>query len=324
MKSVGSLSRESTVFRCGDSLGFSGQFALPVDFLRPYPGYSDITYNSMDGNSSYDSLQVSLQRRFSKAVTLGVAYTLSKVKTTISDETTFTHVSDPRGYDYALANFDRTHYFVANYVWNLPKVSQRLGDSWLSRAVFDNWILSGISSIATGNPLSSPSALPGRMPEIAFSAPTRTAICRANNLVSRSAELPKTHPTRSTGFYRARYQRHRPIPAQLFAQPRLQQPRSLGYSRTFLSEGMARASFSCAWRCFNVFNHTQHSAVNRTTNITNGSGATGANIFNDYTNLSITNNTRPSGNSNVLGTHFGEYSAARDPRFIRLAVKVYF
>src|SRR5262245_39705644 len=85
-------------------LGFSGQFALPVDFLRPYAGYSDITYNSMDGNSSYESLQVSLQRRFSKAVTLGVAYTLSKVQTTISDETTFTHVSDPRGYDYALAN----------------------------------------------------------------------------------------------------------------------------------------------------------------------------------------------------------------------------
>jgi hypothetical protein len=41
---------------------------------------------------------------------------------------------------------------VANYVWNLPKVSQRLGANWLSRAVFDNWIVSGISSIATGNP----------------------------------------------------------------------------------------------------------------------------------------------------------------------------
>jgi len=51
---------------------------------------------------------------------------------------------------------------------------------------------------------------------------------------------------------------------------------------------------------------------------------TGANIFNDFTNLSITNSTRPSGNTNVLGTYFGEYSAARDPRFIQLAVKVYF
>jgi hypothetical protein len=29
-------------------------------------------------------------------------------------------------------------------------------------------------------------------------------------------------------------------------------------------------------------------------------------------------------NTNVLGTYFGEYSAARDPRFIQLAVKVFF
>jgi hypothetical protein len=43
---------------------------------------------------------------------------------------------------------------------------------------------------------------------------------------------------------------------------------------------------------FNFLNQTQYSAVNRTTNITNGAGATGANIFNDFTNLSITNNTR--------------------------------
>jgi hypothetical protein len=75
---------------------------------------------------------------------------------------------------------------------------------------------------------------------------------------------------------------------------------------------------------FNFLNQTQYSAVNRTTNITNGAGATGANIFDDFTNISITNNTRPSGNTNVLGTHFGEYSVARDPRFIQLAVKVYF
>jgi len=89
---------------------------------------------------------------FRKLSRWGAADTLSKVKTTISDETTFTHVSDPRSYDYALANFDRTHYFVANYVWNLPKISQRLDGNWLSRGVFDNWIISGISSIATGNP----------------------------------------------------------------------------------------------------------------------------------------------------------------------------
>ena len=32
------------------------------------------------------------------------------------------------------------------------RTAERLGDDWLSRGVFDNWIISGISSIATGNP----------------------------------------------------------------------------------------------------------------------------------------------------------------------------
>jgi hypothetical protein len=75
---------------------------------------------------------------------------------------------------------------------------------------------------------------------------------------------------------------------------------------------------------FNFLNHTQFSGVNRTTNITNAAGATGANIFNDYTNLSVTNNTRPAGSTAVLGTYFGEYNGARDPRIIQVAVKLYF
>ena len=40
-------------------------------------------------------------------------------------------------------------------------------------------------------------------------------------------------------------------------------------------------------------------------------------FFNNYTGLTITNN-RPLANS-VLGTFFGEYNAARDPRIIQLA-----
>ena len=123
---------------------FSGQFALPQDFLRPFPGYSDITYFSFDGNSTYNSLQVSLQRRFSKGLTFGAAYTLSKVTTTVSDDGTFTNIGNTKTYDYALATFDRTHFFVANYVWNLPNLSNHLGKSWAVRTVFDDWTLSGL------------------------------------------------------------------------------------------------------------------------------------------------------------------------------------
>jgi len=75
---------------------------------------------------------------------------------------------------------------------------------------------------------------------------------------------------------------------------------------------------------FNVLNHTQFSGYNLTTNVTNGAGQTGAAIFNDYTNLSITNSTRPAGDTRPLGTFFGEYNAVRDPRIIQLAAKLYF
>ncbi len=306
-------------------LGFSGQFALPVDFLRPYPGYSDITYNSMDGNSTYDSLQVSLRRRFSKAVTLGVAYTLSKVMTTISDETTFTHVSDPRGYDYALANFDRTHYFVANYVWNLPAVSRRFSSNWLSRAVLDNWTVSGISSIATGNPA-----------ELALSIAGQDAGNRLLGAYSNGNLSGQQPRLRVTGEGQAAPNQ---INTSAFSVPGINDrgPYSRNYLRNpgFNSHDLSifknfpfgrdgKSYLQLRMEMFNFLNHTQFSGVNRTTNITNGAGATGANIFNSYTNLSITNNTRPSGNTNVLGTYFGEYSAARDPRFVQLAVKVYF
>ncbi|MCM3873967.1 MAG: hypothetical protein ND895_25040, partial [Pyrinomonadaceae bacterium] len=75
-----------------------------------------------------------------------------------------------------------------------------------------------------------------------------------------------------------------------------------------------------------VFNHTQFSGVNRTTNIINGLGqqANNAQFFNNYSGFAITNNTRPAGNGAALGTFFGEYNAARDPRILQLAAKVYF
>jgi hypothetical protein len=98
----------------------------------------------------------------------------------------------------------------------------------------------------------------------------------------------------------------------------------LSVLKSFPLGGEGKRSLQLRMEMFNFLNQTQFSGVNRTTNITNGAGQTGAAIFNNYTGLTVTNNTRPSGNTNVLGTFFGEYNAARDPRIIQLAVKVYF
>jgi hypothetical protein len=64
-------------------LSFSGVNAYAIDFLRPYQGYSDIIYYFLDGKTSYDSLQVALQRRFSRGFTFGISYTLSAAVTAV-------------------------------------------------------------------------------------------------------------------------------------------------------------------------------------------------------------------------------------------------
>lgn len=68
----------------------------------------------------------------------------------------------------------------------------------------------------------------------------------------------------------------------------------------------------------------QFSGRNQTTNVANAAGQTGAAIFNNYSGVSATNNTRPAGDTRQLGTFFGEHNAARDPRIIQLGVKLYF
>src|SRR5438128_11399837 len=113
--------------------------------MRPYRGYGDILFRSFDAKASYDSLQAAVQRRFSKSFTFGLSYTLSRVRSTSDVYNANTHVTDPQAYDYALASFDRTHYFVANYVWSLPRGGKLLGGGRLARALPDHWTVAGTS-----------------------------------------------------------------------------------------------------------------------------------------------------------------------------------
>jgi len=50
-----------------------------------------------------------------------------------------TNPYNTRAYNYRLADFDRTHVFVANYVYGLPRLSRFLGESRLVRLLFNNY-----------------------------------------------------------------------------------------------------------------------------------------------------------------------------------------
>ena len=62
-----------------------------------------------------------------------------------------TTFNDRREWNYGLADYDRTHIFAANYLWDLP--GDKLDNGFL-RAVLGGWQVSGITRFQSGAPLS--------------------------------------------------------------------------------------------------------------------------------------------------------------------------
>lgn len=138
-------------------LSFSGLYAYGHPSytnapLVPFKGYGQISYLQWDGTSNYNSLQASLQRRFSKGLTFGLVYTWSKsLATANSDQDTQNPINALL--DYRAAGWDRTHVFAANYVYDLPGVTKHFGGpKWLSY-ITDNYELSGVTQLMTGTPV---------------------------------------------------------------------------------------------------------------------------------------------------------------------------
>lgn len=138
----------------------NGQFAYGT---RPYSvtsgrylnqgilDFSDQDYTATVGNSSYNSLQVSLEKRVGALRFLG-AYTLGKSLDDGSGYQDFFNPYDQRA-NRALSTFDVTHNFVGSYTYDLP--FRRLSGS-TQGALFkllDGWQVSGITRFSTGVPV---------------------------------------------------------------------------------------------------------------------------------------------------------------------------
>ncbi|MCS7023601.1 MAG: TonB-dependent receptor [Bryobacteraceae bacterium] len=125
---------------------------LNDNFFRPFPGWGTITYNEFAGTSNYNSLQATLNRRFNRGLSMGIAYTWSKTMTYSDTDGEGVAMYRPiRVWNYGKASFDQTHMFVLNYVWDLPKGSRLLPNT-LGRLLFDGWQASGITTFASGQP----------------------------------------------------------------------------------------------------------------------------------------------------------------------------
>jgi hypothetical protein len=119
---------------------------------RPlYPDFGTIAMVEPTGESTYHSLQLTLDKRFAKGFTLLASYTLSK-SMDHSSENKLNGITQTNPYDlefdWGPANFDRRHRVVASWLWEIPgDPSNRLLD-----AVVGGWALSGIWTWQSGLP----------------------------------------------------------------------------------------------------------------------------------------------------------------------------
>lgn len=120
-----------------------------TDFLRPFKGYGIIRLTNNDANSMYHGLQVSANRRFTKGLLFGVAYTLSKSE----DDGSGQRDVVPNAFDvsnlWGPSTFDRRHVLVLNAVYQLPFFKDK---NKLSGKLLGGWTVSAISQFQTGNP----------------------------------------------------------------------------------------------------------------------------------------------------------------------------
>jgi hypothetical protein len=129
---------------------------VDVNALRPYAGYSYFDTKATTFTSNYNSLQIALQHRSSKGLTVGAAYTWAKSLTTnsvdraggLNGNTQYgTTDSYNMKMDYGPSGFNQPQTFVVNYVYNLPFFKEQHGAEGL---LLGGWELSGITSMLSG------------------------------------------------------------------------------------------------------------------------------------------------------------------------------
>jgi len=127
-------------------LKFDGSKALPATSFANTPATVRFSTGSLPVRPINHSLQATAERRFTKGLTLGAAYTWSKAMGTAANDGDFTNPICARCYDYRVLGFDRTHVLAINYVWELPKFGRWVGDHRFTNGVFNGWELSESAS----------------------------------------------------------------------------------------------------------------------------------------------------------------------------------
>jgi hypothetical protein len=265
---------------------------LPPQFLRPRVGVNSIVVTEPASSSSYHSMQLTANRRFTKTLQFGLAWTWSKAMGfNNGDREQISPLIDPRVWNYGPASFDRTHVVKINYLWELPQ--RKWGNAVLGQ-ILNGWQVSGITSFVSGAPQGVTVATVS-----AFDF-TGTPSQGARPMVIADPVLPKSERTFDRAFNTEAFAR--PVQGSfgnaansVFRGPGINNW-DISLLKNFRVSETTRLQFRA--EMYNAFNHTQFNAVDTTARFDNA--------------------------GNQVNGQFGQYIGAADPRQIQLALRFYF
>src|SRR5438874_2255849 len=183
--------------------------------------------NETTAQSRYHSLQATLNRQFSRRLQFSAAYTFSKSIDNgsnpgggagtdgsldrgggIDTANVWGNQLDPRA-NRGLSDFDRTHYFVFNYVWDVPQPGFA-HTSTAARLLLSNWQLSGILTAMSGLPVDIFDPGGGLLYGLFGARPNCTAGANSKTVMD---NIPKGYYFNPSAFIAALVQPGQPIPS---------------------------------------------------------------------------------------------------------------
>ena len=125
----------------------------PATGRRPLPAFGQVDIKANTGRATFNAMQISLRRRFSRGLLLGSEYMLSHARNDGSigggDANAPQNVNDPQA-DWGDSAQDVRHNLIANWVYDLP--IGRGGDGFSARLLRD-WQVSGLIQVRSGRAL---------------------------------------------------------------------------------------------------------------------------------------------------------------------------
>jgi hypothetical protein len=243
----------------------NGNKTLPDVLLRTvYPGYNTLNSYAHKGHTNYNAMTVQLQRRFSRGLAFGVAYTWGHALGTTSYNPV---VANNEAWNYGRLGFDIRNNIQANYSYEIPGLGKMLNSKVLG-AVTDHWTLSGVITIQSGIPYN-----PGG-PNVLGTAPDYTGTpdvgARVNVVGDPFANVPAGHYYNPAAFAPPAYGSTitTPVLGNLQGGSGVMSLPWIWNTDVTMAKFIPvfgeRRGFRLQAQAYNVFNHTEYNNVNNT------------------------------------------------------------